>query len=530
MAARAWSRSELQDLVRGRTVAMYDATTEPIPIPEWLVSVAASVSVLPGGQRLAAVHQDDRDLVATGFLNALAAPGEMVEDTFRSRLDGVWYAERTRKVYLEGQHQIAGVVVAIERAEMDTDPDESTDASEDRSGEHDSVAWVLATLDTLGTVQQVEGRILDIFGCSPEDIVGRSVLDFLHRDAFADSLPMWLELLGHPGQTRTTRRCYHHPDGTELWVEATYLNRMTSHNDVLALIYDITDRRAQEQALRETHDEINHLAEELRLLAEKVPTAVFRAEADGRITFHNRRWLDLLGTAGPVKHLSDAVHPDDRAQLDAAVAELGTEDRTIRVKSIDGERGLAVTMCRVHDEGSELLTFVGSVEDITDELLLRELAERDRLTGLLNRRAMDDVVGDALGGRRECLVAFMDLNGFKLVNDTYGHEVGDEVLRAVGDRLRGVLRADDVAARYGGDEFVLLCFTDDADAEASISERLAAAFADPIEWDGGSWHPSGSVGIARPREGDDVGAVVRRADLAMFAVKTAAAPGIGAGR
>jgi diguanylate cyclase (GGDEF)-like protein len=174
----------------------------------------------------------------------------------------------------------------------------------------------------------------------------------------------------------------------------------------------------------------------------------------------------------------------------------------------------------VHEEGSPLRSFVGSVDDVTHAVALRERADHDGLTGLLNRRAMDEILAEAIGSGQDCAVVFIDLDGFKGVNDTHGHEAGDEVLRVLAARLRRSLRSGDAIARYGGDEFVLLCYgNDDAIDETAICQRIAHSMRGPIELTTGSWPPSGSIGVARPQAGDDVTSVVRRADLAMFAIK-----------
>jgi diguanylate cyclase len=118
----------------------------------------------------------------------------------------------------------------------------------------------------------------------------------------------------------------------------------------------------------------------------------------------------------------------------------------------------------------------------------------------------------------QTVVVFIDLDGFKDVNDTYGHEVGDGVLIAIAERLRESVRPDDMVGRFGGDEFVLVLQDDGLDDEA-IVERLDSAISPPITWDGGSWRPAVSIGVARPHPGDDIATVVRNADREMFAVK-----------
>src|SRR5205085_3957794 len=118
---------------------------------------------------------------------------------------------------------------------------------------------------------------------------------------------------------------------------------------------------------------------------------------------------------------------------------------------------------------------------------LRHLAGHDSLTGVANRAEFRDRLAHALAiGERDLAVAFCDLDGFKPVNDTYGHRVGDDVLVAVADRLRLCLRTGDELARIGGDEFtVLLRNVPDPAAAVHVADRLLAAVRDPFEADGG---------------------------------------------
>jgi diguanylate cyclase (GGDEF)-like protein len=145
------------------------------------------------------------------------------------------------------------------------------------------------------------------------------------------------------------------------------------------------------------------------------------------------------------------------------------------------------------------------------------------LTGSLNRlglgRHLEQRLADDTG--RGLLIVFLDLDGFKSVNDQYGHVVGDDVLRAVALRLRQAVRPADLVGRYGGDEFVVLCHDAAVGAEAMICDRIEEALVGPVEWPGGRWYPRASMGTARRRPGDDTEALIRRADEAMYVMKRA---------
>ena len=155
---------------------------------------------------------------------------------------------------------------------------------------------------------------------------------------------------------------------------------------------------------------------------------------------------------------------------------------------------------------------------------LRTMAHTDVLTGLPNRRGLDDRLQAALAQARPgqmLAVYLMDLDGFKPVNDRYGHDVGDALLIAVGQRLKAQLRGHDVVARLGGDEFVVLAggLADEATALA-LGQKLLAAFEQPFEADGHCCEVGLTIGFAlAPLDGHTADELLKRADAAMYAGK-----------
>ena len=152
---------------------------------------------------------------------------------------------------------------------------------------------------------------------------------------------------------------------------------------------------------------------------------------------------------------------------------------------------------------------------------LRHLAGHDALTGVANRTEFRERFAHALAiGERDLAVAFCDLDGFKSVNDTYGHRVGDDVLVAVADRLRLCLRTGDELARIGGDEFtVLLRNVPDDAAAGHVAERLLAAVREPFDADGHDVVLGMSVGVALSRPDTTADALLAAADEALYTVK-----------
>ena len=155
---------------------------------------------------------------------------------------------------------------------------------------------------------------------------------------------------------------------------------------------------------------------------------------------------------------------------------------------------------------------------------LRSLAITDPLTGLVNRTFLEHSLWLALRGRersgRPVGLLFCDLDGLKAINDQLGHQAGDELLRIVAERLGSSGRSADVACRFGGDEFVIVCpdLGGATDLEA-IAERLGMAIAEPVELEGAQLTPHLSIGQAMARDGDDASSLLARADADMYRAK-----------
>lgn len=190
-----------------------------------------------------------------------------------------------------------------------------------------------------------------------------------------------------------------------------------------------------------------------------------------------------------------------------------------------------VEVCANHLDvrGGVLIVFV---RDITqrkqDEAHIRQLAFFDPLTGLANRRMLIDRLGQALfqarRHRRALAVMFMDLDRFKQVNDTLGHDVGDELIKEVAHRLAHCVRGGDTVSRQGGDEFVIVLAEIGGEGDAAcVAEKIIAAIAEPLQIGGRMLNVTVSIGIAAlPADGtDDVAALLKKADQAMYLAKEA---------
>jgi diguanylate cyclase (GGDEF)-like protein len=183
----------------------------------------------------------------------------------------------------------------------------------------------------------------------------------------------------------------------------------------------------------------------------------------------------------------------------------------------------------LRNEHGEVIGFNSVGRDITErkalEQRLADMATHDFLTGLPNRLLLHDRLRMALAqahrNKNKLAILTLDLDRFKAVNDTYGHHVGDELLKGVGQRLTGIIRSGDTVARMGGDEFLLLMpELHQADSVSSIISKIVEAFKGPFIIEGHRLSVYVSIGIAiYPDDGTDMETLMRKSDSAMYDIK-----------
>jgi diguanylate cyclase (GGDEF)-like protein/PAS domain S-box-containing protein len=293
---------------------------------------------------------------------------------------------------------------------------------------------------------------------------------------------------------------------------------------------------------------IAHIAEqrraserELRFLADNTSDLVMRCSLDGVVLYASPSTERMLGV-----HPRDLVgrpagelcHPDDVAPLLSLKEHKPGEIVTVtrRLLRADGTYVWVEELAQLVP-GAQPGTFeiISSSRDITErrkaEEDLMHLATHDELTGLPNRFFLSQHLGPALAHAAapglSGVVLFVDLDGFKAVNDSLGHAYGDRLLVQVAQRLERVTRAGDVVARFGGDEFIVACPTTDV-SSAQLAQRIEQELSVPFELDAHIVTIGASVGWAHVSEGVTPEALMAAADRSMYAVKAErrSAPGI----
>ena len=283
-------------------------------------------------------------------------------------------------------------------------------------------------------------------------------------------------------------------------------------------------------------DSLHASEERFRVLAGSSPIGILEVSSATLVEYANPRAAKIAGR--DVEELMgrgwiDAVHPEDAPAL-LGLVERGrsnSEDvtTTFRVLRLDGEirhvRMAASARDPELDSG-----YVVTVEDVTEEVMAQEelahQAFHDTLTGLPNRALFLDRLNQELAQHRrggpKIAVLFLDLDRFKIVNDSLGHEMGDAVLKELGERFTYAVRAGETAARFSGDAFIFI-IRDVRDIQDSViaAKRLLALLELPIHRAGEDLSVTGSIGIVIPTADADAGIILRDADTAMYQAKEA---------
>lgn len=367
--------------------------------------------------------------------------------------------------------------------------------------------------DQGAVITGVDPAVTVLLGWTAEEMVGHRSTEFIHPDDQELAVASWIEMLGAAGLGRRVRLRHARKDGGWAWFELTNHNLLEEQGHVLCEMVDISDEMSAHEALRAREQLLHRLAEAL-------PVGVVQTDAEGAVVYANGRAATLFGT--DVTHVGDllgrVVEIDVARVRDAFGAVLaGGDGSTAEIALVDGRTHLSVVVRRLDEDGATTGA-VACFTDVSDSLRLRhelqQRAEIDPLTGSLNRSAVLDRLTRAVEADGPGVaVVFVDLDGFKAINDEQGHETGDEVLVRVADVLARRCRDEDRVGRYGGDEFLVTCSHVDSPQEArALAERFADALAE---------HDlRASVGVAWSRPGaQSVRQLVAAADAAMYAAK-----------
>jgi diguanylate cyclase (GGDEF)-like protein/PAS domain S-box-containing protein len=364
------------------------------------------------------------------------------------------------------------------------------------------------------------------FGFDERSVIGRTFAEIIGKEA-VEAIQPYVDQVMVEHKSTSYERELRAADGKRLWLEVNLIPHLAPDGALLAafvLITDITKHRLAEQSVRESEDRL------AKFMQASVEGILFHK--NGTLTDANEPLCQLIGY--PLdellgRHVFDFVPSDQLAKV-AAVMEAGEESTNESViLHKDGRRLPIEYIVRTIVRHGERMR-MSIIRDIRDRIEaqahIRHMAHNDALTGLPNRLSLMEHLGHMIASARrndsQVALLFIDLDHFKRVNDSLGHLVGDTLLQILARRITESLRATDVVARFGGDEFIVLLprTLQRMDVE-EVAQKLLAAIEVPVNADGRLISVTPSIGVSMfPHDGETADDLIKNADTAMYLAKS----------
>jgi diguanylate cyclase (GGDEF)-like protein/PAS domain S-box-containing protein len=380
-------------------------------------------------------------------------------------------------------------------------------------------------VDGGGTVRSVDDAAVSMLGRTRDELVGDSIVSWAHPGEEEASVAHWVAAKENRGVAHVWRSRVKRGDGSFFWTELSMVNRIddAGSGDVRVELHDISREMAAIEALAVERSL-------LKSLTEALPVGVAKFDAEGRIEYSNAQ-LALLLERDPAEILAGVIGGEfpGLAEAFSRLFRKGRASTFVTGRSrLQPDRALEWTLRPVTSAAGVVTGGVLCVADVTEATDLRAALEHrattDALTGCLNWAGTINCLQAALrsAGSSGIGLLFIDLNGFKGINDRHGHAIGDRVLELVALRLRDAVRPFDKIGRLGGDEFVVVApGLASVDATRVLAERVSADINRLAIIAGLRINISASVGVAWADSGDaDV--LLAEADRAMYLAKSTA--------
>jgi diguanylate cyclase (GGDEF)-like protein/PAS domain S-box-containing protein len=403
---------------------------------------------------------------------------------------------------------------------------------------------IVSITDKNGVITDINNKFIVFSGYTRDELIGKKhsiIRSDIHSAEFYGN--MWSTI--SRGAVWQGEFCNQKKNGELFWVRSTivpFLNSRGSPERYISIRTDITDQKIEIKRRKQAELLLMKQSRRLEYILSGTNAGTWEWEVQtGGVQF-NERWADIVGytleelSPVSIETWMNFAHPDDLEMSSKLLekhfsAESDYYECEVRMRHKNGEwvwvldRGKVFTWT---DDGKPLL-MCGTHQEINDrkqyEARIHYLATHDELTGLPNLRVAKDRMEIALkhAKRNQMLVAvmFLDLDGFKIVNDVNGHDAGDFVLKETAARFKACLRQSDTLARIGGDEFLIIlegltspCFVE------QVSEKLIYQVAEKIEFKGEALNIGVSIGISLyPKNGNNFDSLIKVADDAMYVTK-----------
>lgn len=395
----------------------------------------------------------------------------------------------------------------------------------DRLARH--LATIVFELDADGTVIFVNDAVKQAAGYAPDELRGRNWWDVFFPGELRRQVDRLHEAM-RTGDVTNFEMVMKTADGADIVTELSTANRYERGQleRIIGAVVNVTERRRIEAQLRQA-----------AVVFDSTLNGVMITDAAGRIVNVNKAFTAITGyaldeVAGQRPPISKSGRQNDEfyRRMWETLAQNGRWSGEVWNRRKSGEvYPVWENITAIRDEQGNVVNYVGVFTDIStikeSEERLAYIAHHDVLTGAANRlllsASLDSAIAHARRESQRFALLYLDLDRFKAINDLYGHEYGDEALRVVAERIRKSIRTEDVLARVGGDEFVVLMapLVDPQDA-AALAEKIIRAVGEPLQVGGKDLQIGISVGIGLyPDDAQTPDGLIKAADAAMFSAK-----------
>lgn len=309
----------------------------------------------------------------------------------------------------------------------------------------------------------------------------------------------------------------------------------SQHDDELGRLADAFNKLLSK--IERDHNSLKSSEEKFRKLTALSPVGIFQISSEGEITYVNQRWREINQTYDDIPLLSEwfsNIHPEDSHSLSKQwdLLVIDHEDIATEIRLINQNRGISWVYIQgtpLHSKDGKLIGFLGSLSDITElkkaQIQMENLAFYDPLTGLANRRLfknrLDKAVKSVQRIQTSIALLFLDLDQFKRINDSLGHDIGDALLKEIARRLNNNVRENDTVCRIGGDEFtILLTDINNTNDVHIVAGKILQSLSRPFIINNQEIISTVSIGITlTPEDSIDSNTLMKNADLAMYRAK-----------